>query len=126
MCCTCSYLHRDMFKAIVPGADCYILKYILHNYNDEDCIKILKNVALAMKGNKAAKLLIMECVLDNDDGRNELLCRAMDIRMMVTFNAKERDKQEFEMLLETSGFELINIFKSDTEVSIIEAKFIGN
>ena len=59
------FITGSMFESIEAGGDCYILKNILHNYDDETCVKILNKVAEAIGNNKAkARLFIIDYIID--------------------------------------------------------------
>lgn len=107
----------DFFKSIPEGGDLYFMKSILHDWNDEKALAILKNCHEAMK--PTSKLLIIDAVLLPKDG--SIYANSMDILMMIMAGGKERYYSEFEALLNQSGFKIENIYKMSTEFSIIEA-----
>ncbi|XP_011090540.1 caffeic acid 3-O-methyltransferase-like [Sesamum indicum] len=97
------HIGGDMFVQ-VPKGDAILLKYILHNWNDEKCIKLLKNCyeALPNKG----KLIMMDYILSNSpktDVHAKYGC-CMDIIMLTNLEGKERTKDEFETLATKAGF----------------------
>ncbi|KAF2323751.1 hypothetical protein GH714_036828 [Hevea brasiliensis] len=94
--------------------------WILHDWNDEDCMKILKNCREALP--KTGKLIIVDAVL-NSQG-NELfdyMRLVFDLAMMVHVQGKERSEAEWKILLEEGGFASYKIIKIPTLASIIEA-----
>jgi O-methyltransferase domain len=69
----------DFFRRVPSGGDAYILKWIVHDWNDEQCVAILRNCRKA--ASPASKLLTVEAVLP---GRNEpSFCKLMDLNMLV-------------------------------------------
>ncbi|XP_016576832.2 caffeic acid 3-O-methyltransferase-like [Capsicum annuum] len=94
----------DMFKS-VPQGEVIILKEVLHNWDDENCVKILKNCWRALP--KDGKIVIIEQIQPEYPEMN-LLCKhsfSMDIAMMTIFDGgKERTKQQFEALAKQAGF----------------------
>ncbi|XP_004490686.1 probable O-methyltransferase 3 [Cicer arietinum] len=100
------YVGGDMFKEI-PSADAILLKWILHDWNDDECVKILKNCkdAIAKKG-KEGKVIIIDMVMENEKGKNESLQTQLffDMLMMVLVTGKERTKKEWVNLISSSGF----------------------
>ncbi|KAM3373804.1 hypothetical protein P3S68_012518 [Capsicum galapagoense] len=94
----------DMFKS-VPQGEVIILKEVLHNWDDENCVKILKNCWRALP--KDGKVVIIEQIQPEYPEMN-LLCKhsfSMDISMMTIFDGgKERTKQQFEALAKQAGF----------------------
>jgi O-methyltransferase domain/Dimerisation domain len=104
------------FFEVPQGADLYILKRILHDWNDEDSVTILKNCHKAMQQN--SRLLIIETIIFQENVRD--FSKDIDIAMMVLFGGKERTKTEWEQLLDQANLEIIKIYKTPSMVSIIE------
>ncbi|MCL7041232.1 hypothetical protein MKW94_021473 [Papaver nudicaule] len=102
----------DMFIHIAE-ADAVIMKWIMHDWGDEDCVKILRN------------FIIVDCVLGPDgggDGSFEKTGLAFDLVMMAhSSGGKERTEVEWKMLLNNAGFPRYNIIRIPTFPSIIEA-----
>ncbi|WP_338815383.1 methyltransferase [Bernardetia sp. Wsw4-3y2] len=111
------YVEGDFFKSIPANIDCYVIKYVLHNWNDEDCIKILKKCREAISSN--GHLLIMDILIKED--QPQIFEKSLDIVMLLLLGAKERTKQEFEELLEKAGFKINNVYPTQSPLSIIEA-----
>ena len=111
------YVEGDFFESIPVDIDCYIIKYVLHNWNDEDCIKILEKCREAISSN--GRLLIMDILIKED--QPQLFEKSLDIVMLLLLGAKERTKQEFEELLRKTGFEIKDIYSTHSPLSIIEA-----
>ncbi|XP_011069636.2 caffeic acid 3-O-methyltransferase-like [Sesamum indicum] len=97
------HIGGDMFVE-VPKGDAILLKYILHNWNDEKCIKLLKNCyeSLPSKG----KLIVMDYILSNSSKTDvhAKYASGMDIIMVMNLEGKERTKDEFEILATKAGF----------------------
>ncbi|KAL7584956.1 hypothetical protein Lser_V15G45686 [Lactuca serriola] len=101
-----SYVCGDMFEAI-PKADAVLLKWILHDWNDEDCIKILKRCKEAIPSNEyGGKLIIIDMVLKNDEvGEKSLETQLFfDVLMMVDQTGRERTEKEWAKLFLDAGF----------------------
>lgn len=110
----------DMFD-VIPKADTIFMKWILHNWNDEKCIKILKNCRKAIP-EKIGKLVIVDGVLLPDNGLWDSFVQRYDLTMMVqTINGKERSEVEWKKLLWEGGFGRHKIIKIPSFLSIIEA-----
>ncbi|EAL60515.1 O-methyltransferase family 2 protein [Dictyostelium discoideum AX4] len=103
------HVSGDFFNS-VPEADCYILKYILHDWSDEKCITILNNIHKSLKPN--GKLFINDLVLDPSNYTKEAVFK--DILMMQYFDAKERSINEWHQLFEKCGFKIDSV---DTSIS---------
>jgi hypothetical protein len=98
------------------------LQWVLHDWSDENCIKILKNCRKAIQ-QKIGKVIIVEVVLEKDG--NDLFDEtrmALDLLMMAhSTGGKERTELEWKKLLEEAGFGRYKIIKIPTIPSIIEA-----
>ncbi|HTM64596.1 MAG TPA: methyltransferase [Gammaproteobacteria bacterium] len=105
------------FLQSVPAGDLYLLKVVLHDWDDVHAKIILKNCRKSI--NKSGRLLIIEKVISNDNNR-DLACLG-DINMLVTLTGKERSLDEFARLLEESGFKFSRSIKTSLSLSIIEA-----
>jgi hypothetical protein len=107
----------DFFESIPSGADAYLLKHILHDWNDEDCLPILKNIyAVAEPG---TKLLVVDPVIG---ARNEHeFAKILDIQMLVHVHGKERTQAEWKELLHAAGFQLTRIVPTPSFAHVVEA-----
>ncbi|XP_030459439.1 xanthohumol 4-O-methyltransferase-like [Syzygium oleosum] len=116
-----TYVGGDMFKTI-PHADTVFMKGIMHDWGDEDCVKILKNCRKAIP-EKNGKVIIAEMVLKPEgDGMLHGTGLVLDLVMMAhCTGGKERDELEWKKILEEGGFPRYNIIKTPSLISIIEA-----
>ncbi|KAI3844681.1 hypothetical protein MKW92_008255 [Papaver armeniacum] len=112
----------DMFVHI-PEADAVIMKWIMHDWGDEDCVKILRNCHKAIAKKKNGKVIIVDCVLGPDgDGSFDKTGLAFDLVMIaLSSGGKERTEVEWKMLLNNAGFTRYNIIPIPAFPSIIEA-----
>ncbi|MCP5419007.1 MAG: methyltransferase [Gammaproteobacteria bacterium] len=114
----CQCVGGDFFKAVPAGGDVYLLVSILHDWDDERCITILKNCRLAMSNQ--ARLLIAEMVIP--PGTEPAFAKLFDMAMLVlTSGGRERTEAEFQKLLAEAGFNLAKVIPTTSTVSIIEA-----
>ncbi|CAH1453308.1 unnamed protein product [Lactuca virosa] len=116
-----THVAGDMFKAI-PPAETIFIKYILHNWSNDDCVKILKNCRKAIHVD-TGKVIIVEIVQQpaQDDLVNDVHV-SLDLVMSAYFsNGRERTEGEWKKLLGESGFYRYNIIYIHEIVSIIEA-----
>lgn len=114
----CTLVSGDFFESIPMGGDLYILKHILHDWDDERCIAILKNCHQAMTSDQ--KLLIIERIVST--GNQPDPAKLNDLEMMaLTPNGRERTHNEFQALLQTAGFTLVKIYPTESPLFIIEA-----
>ncbi|HEY3986016.1 methyltransferase [Cedecea sp.] len=107
----------DIFNDMPKGGDIYLLKNILHDFSDADCLKILTILRRAI--NKGKKLLVIEAILPDDGAFHPAV--NLDVVMLMTLNGRERTMKEYSRLLETSGFALQTIYPTRSLTSIIEA-----
>ncbi|HYH87152.1 MAG TPA: methyltransferase [Pyrinomonadaceae bacterium] len=106
----------DFFKS-VPAADAYIMKHIIHDWDDERCVTILKNIRAAM--NPEGKVLIVEAVVPEGDGPH--YSKLLDLEMLVSPGGVERTAQEYASLLARAGLRLTRIVPTNSPFSIVEA-----
>jgi SAM-dependent methyltransferase len=112
----CDLVAGDFFAAAPAGADVYVLKQVLHNWDDDHARIILHNCRQAMAAN--GKLLVIERVITPDGSLHSHL---VDLRMMiVTDSGRTRTETEFRKLFETAGFTLRRIVPTTSGISIIE------
>lgn len=113
----CETVGGDFFMSIPSGADAYIMSHIIHDWGDEDCIKMLKNIRQGIAQN--GKLLVVEMVVPTGDTAH--LSKWMDVAMMMMYpEGKERTEAEFSELFQAAGFELSKIVPTKSPVSVIE------
>jgi hypothetical protein len=94
----CKYLAGDMFME-VPSSDAYIMKMILHDWNDEECVKILSNIQEASPA--GGRVLIVEHVVPGPEVPH--FSKLFDIHMMCALTGRERTEKEYTELLEKAG-----------------------
>jgi hypothetical protein len=106
----------DFFKSVPEGGDLYLLKQILHDWGDEDCVKILGSIraAIADRG----RLAVIEFLLPDAGVHHPGF--AMDIHMMVLSTGRERTLAEYETLLEAAGFRLDRVTENPKGQSVAE------
>ncbi|KAL4299708.1 hypothetical protein AHAS_Ahas17G0127900 [Arachis hypogaea] len=102
------YIGGDMLEAI-PPSNAILLKWILHDWNDEEGLKILRKCkeAIMKNGSKGGKVIIIDMVMkDEKKGDDESLQTQLffDMLMMVLHNGKERNEKEWAKLIFSAGF----------------------
>ena len=108
----------SFFESIPAGADAYVMKHIIHDWDDESSIKILKNIRSAMSEN--GKVLIVEMVVP--EGNEPHPSKALDVLMLVMEGGKERTKEEYGKLLGASGFRLARVIPTKSPYSVVEGE----
>lgn len=112
----------DVFESFAPGGDAYIIKNLIHDYDDERAIKILKNCRGAIANN--GKLLVVEMIIP--PGNEPSLGKIVDVEALImTAGAIERTEQQYGELLEKAGFKVTRVISTRSPMSIIEAEPIG-
>ena len=108
-------LESGSFFEAVPAGDAYIMKYILHDWNDEQCVKILTNCRAAM--NEKGRVLVVDNVIPagNDPSWGKLV----DIQMLV-IGGRERTKKEFAAMFAKAGLKLKRVLATKCPLSIVE------
>ena len=113
----CALAAGDFFQAVPEGGNLYVLKSILHDWDDNRCGLILRNCRRAMTGD--SKVLVVEEIIC---GRNlPCLAKEADIQMMVRNGGRNRTDREYRDLLAKSGFASARVIPSRVGPSIIEA-----
>jgi hypothetical protein len=105
----CDVVAGDFFREVPKGADAYILKNVIHNWNDDASVAILKSCRTAM--HKESKLLLMERVLPEimQGSPQEERLAMFDMNMMVMAGGRERTEQEYALLFGAGGLALRQI-----------------
>ena len=116
----CETVGGDFFKAVPAGADAYLLKHVIHDWNDERATEILKTCRRAMHGD--ARLLIVEGIYppridESDESRS---AASNDVNMLVCTGGRQRSEAEFRVLYEAAGFRLSRIVPTAMGVKVIE------
>jgi ubiquinone/menaquinone biosynthesis C-methylase UbiE len=112
----CEVVGGDFFKSVPAGGDAYIMKHIIHDWDDKQAIEILKRIRHATK--EDGKLLLVEQVIL--PGNEPQLGKFSDLIMMIMVGGRERTEEEYGALFAAAGFRLTNITGTQSPVSIIE------
>lgn len=113
-------LSGSFFESLPNGSDIYTLIWILHDWPDAECIRILDNCRAAMNQNSV--LLIGEITLNPIPAAGAELPYMVDLAMMVMFGtACERTAREYQNLLERAGLVLKRVIATKSFISILEA-----
>jgi ubiquinone/menaquinone biosynthesis C-methylase UbiE len=112
----CQIVGGNFFESVPSGADAISMKWIIHDWNDEQSIAIMKNCARALPEN--GKLIVVEAVVPPGDEMH--FAKFIDLNMLVMTGGKERTEEEFRQLYEASGFKLTRIVASESPFSVIE------
>jgi hypothetical protein len=116
----CRALGGDFFRAVPSGGDAYILKHVIHDWNDERAVAILGSCRRVISA--SGKVLIVEGVYPPriDQTPESRGAAANDANMLVSTGGRERSEAEFRSLYEAAGFALTRIVPTSARVSVIE------
>lgn len=112
----CDVVGGDFFEAVPAGGDAYILKNIIHDWDDDRAIAILRNVHRAMR--EGGRLLLAEIVVPAGNGPS--LGKLSDLHMLVMTGGRERTEMEYRALLDKAGFELSRVLPTGSFVDLVE------
>jgi hypothetical protein len=107
----------SFFDSVPPGGDAYLLSHVIHDWTEEQCIRILENCRKAMK--RDGTVLIIEMVLPPGDTMHP--GKILDMLMLVGPGGQERTEEEYRTLLDKAGFRLTRIVPTESAVSVVEA-----
>ncbi|MGH9720122.1 MAG: methyltransferase, partial [Bryobacteraceae bacterium] len=114
----CQAAGGDFFAAVPEGADAYLLKWIIHDWEDEKAVAILKNCRKAI--HPGGRLILFESILA--EGNEPDFAKLMDLNMLVMTGGRERTEAQYKSLLERAGFRLMRAIKIDAPSGVIEAE----
>lgn len=119
----CTVAGGDAFAAVPHGGDLYLLSRVIHDWNDDDAVRILRSCRAAM--NHDATLALIEAVIP-DRVSERPAAILMDLHMLVIGLGKERTAGEFSALLSRAGFELKRVVPTQgrTGVNVLEARCV--
>ncbi len=111
----------DFFRAVPPKGHLYLLKFVLHDWDDNQAVCILQTcrAAVGTTGDEPC-LVLIERLLDAPLGARE--ASLADLNMLVNTGGRERTRQEFASLLERSGFELSSCQAVSGSLAVMHAQ----
>jgi O-methyltransferase/methyltransferase family protein len=113
----CLYIAGDFFESVPQGADAYLLCGVVHDWNDDRVITILRNCRTAMT--KTGRLLLVDMLVPHTDSKS--FSKLLDLNMLVMTGGRERTQAEFCGLLDSSDYRLTRIVPTMAPQSVIEA-----
>jgi O-methyltransferase domain len=116
----CTLTSGDFFASVPSGADAYIMKHIIHDWDDEQALRILRNIRTALGERKDGRLLLIETVVAQ--GNQPDFGKLVDLEMMLFPGGRERTADEFAALLARAGFEMTRIVPNESPLAVIEAR----
>ena len=112
----CEFVAGDFLREIPPGADLYLLKAVLHNWEDVSALRILRNCGAAM--GERGRLLVIE---NPPPAEYEAAAAIHDMTMLVLFGGRLRTLEELRSLLERANFVVDRVICADSGTCLLEA-----
>jgi hypothetical protein len=113
----CELMSGDFFKAVPEGGDLHLLKQIIHDWDDERAVRLLRNCHRSLA--PGGTLLMVEMVVPPNNQPSP--AQAMDLNMLVILGGRERTEEEYQLLLSGAGFRLARVIPTHSPFSVIEA-----
>jgi hypothetical protein len=113
----CELVSGDFFESVPAGADGYIMKHIIHDWDDKRALQILRNIRNVMR--EDGRVMLVEAVITNEGQRD--FGKLLDIEMLVSPGGKERTAAEYEELFAKAGLKMTQIVPTKSPYSVIEA-----
>lgn len=114
----CAAMAGDFFKSVPAGGDLYIMKWIIHDWDDERAIRILRNIRTQIP--QDGRVIIVDSVVPEGDEPD--FSKFFDLNMLVMTGGKERTAREFDQLLAAAGFRFLRVIPTETPTSMVEAE----
>jgi hypothetical protein len=115
----CHIVHGNFFEGVPGGADGYLMKHIIHDWDDDQAVAILANIRKALDYRPYGRLVLIEAIIPA--GPQADLGKLIDLEMMLMPGGRERTEEEFDALLARAGFEMTRIVPTGSPLSVIEA-----
>lgn len=106
----------DFFQAVPDGCDAYMMKYILHDWNDDECVAILRHCRRAMT--RDGRILVIDTVIP--PGNAPHWGKLLDINMLALTGGRERTRDEFAKLFARAGLKLKRVVPTACPLSVLE------
>jgi hypothetical protein len=113
----CEIVGGDFFQSVPAGCDAYILRWIIHDWDHDRALTILKNCRRAM--GKTGRLLLVEAIITPGDDLHP--GKLLDFVMLTGLGGQERTEAEYGELLAEAGFRLNRIVPTESHMSVVEA-----
>ncbi|HEY7212299.1 MAG TPA: methyltransferase [Bryobacteraceae bacterium] len=109
----------SFFERVPSGCDAYMLKFILHDWSDEHCKTILQCIRQQLPPD--GRVLVIDQIINSDAAPSPV--KLLDIEMLaLTVGGRERTAQEFRELFAAAGLKLVNVFRTESPVCVLEAR----
>ena len=119
----CELVGGSFFESVPAGGDAYVMKWIIHDWNDNDATRILRTVRAAIP--RTGRLIVFDRVLPERVTEGDPLDQGgtlMDLNMLVNVTGRERTEEQFRTLLSGSGFRLVSARMVSTGLGVVEGE----
>jgi hypothetical protein len=113
----CQVVGGDFFGSVPAGGDAYVLSWILHDWDDERALAILRKCRAAIAD--GGRMVIVETILPPGDEPH--FGKVLDVAMLVVTGGRERTEAEYGELFDAAGFRLTRVLPTASPMSIVEA-----
>jgi hypothetical protein len=114
----CEVRKGNFFEAFPGGADAYLMRHIIHDWDDGQSIQILKNCRAAIPPH--GRMFLVEAVVPA--GNDPSPAKELDMAMLIYPGGMERTESEYRELYRAAGFDLVGITPTPSPVSVIEGR----
>jgi hypothetical protein len=111
----CAKVAGDFFESVPEGGDVYILSRVLHDWDDDRAVTILRNCRRAM--GQSGRILVVEVVVGPSPS---FYASWLDLEMLVNFGGRERTEAEYGQLFERAGLRVVKVVPTNSPFSVIE------
>jgi hypothetical protein len=112
----CEAVGGDFFAVVPEGGDVYLMKFILHDWDDKQCIAILRTCRRRMPAH--GRLLVIELLVP--PGNTPSFAKSQDVNMLANLGGRERSEAEYQALYTAAGFALTRTIPAQDELHVIE------
>ncbi len=118
----CRFVGGDFFKSVPVGGDIYLLKNVIHNWDDDWSMTILRTCRTAMSGD--SRLLLIEPIVPEQITASlaDTVVVAFDLHMLLLTGGCERTEEQHRSLLQAAGFDVMRIVPTSSALNLIEAR----
>ena len=114
----CEVREGNFFESFPAGVDAYLMRHIIHDWTDEQCVQILNNCRAVIP--ERGRLLIVEAVVPS--GNDPSPAKDLDMAMLLYPGGMERTEEEYRGLFAAAGFELAGVTPTASPVSVLEGR----
>jgi SAM-dependent methyltransferase len=112
----CTRIAGDFFAPPLPTGDIYTLRQVIHDWDDERSVAILRNCAQAMRPD--GKVLVIEAIIP--PGNEPSRVKFLDLQMLMMNGGRQRTAEEYRQLYAAAGLSMTQVFATASEFSIVE------